>query len=523
MISELSRATLLKQGIKDTTQSKKTDSIYASVQDYADAYRSKLTTPSAVMKASLTKVQEWERNGWFIFSSILEKDVMAQAYESDKRFARGETLGIFDGVPIAFKDMLGVRHHPIYAGKDPRKRWNTTVREDDPVVARFREAGAIIFGVTIMTEGGTTPLGYNSFFKGPFNPYSADHYSGGSSSGSAVAVAMGIVPIAIGFDGGGSIRIPAAMSGVYGLACTFGRIPFLGPIGSTMIKGGPLAHSPTDAALGYMVMATPSKDPNEFYQNLYDGGLRGPPLANINGFSDSTAVKGLRIGIFSDWFLDADKESRELCTNTIIKLRQLGAELVEVKIPHLRWLALSHGIKISTEFAMEWDLLQHTRLRDMEPNTRVSIAVGSSVSGLEVMAADKLRAWALNYTTELFRRESLDFIVNPTVGFTAPLIRDSHKTHGVSDSAQVMKMMKHVNLANLLGMPSVSIPIGFGKCVETGKKLPVGLQLTGLHWGEAKLLQMANIFATSVSTEKIKPVYFVNPIKNAIDMASIFS
>lgn len=521
--AELSRATLLRQGIKEANPNKKADSRYASVQDYADAYRSKLTTPSAVMKVSLAKVQEWERNGWFVFSSIIEKDVMAQAYASDERFEKGETLGIFDGVPIAFKDMLGVKHHPMYAGKDPSKRWNTTSREDDPVVARFREAGAIIFGVTIMTEGGTTPLGYNSFFNGPFNPFSAGHYAGGSSSGSAVAVAMGIVPIAIGFDGGGSIRIPAALSGVYGLACTFGRIPFLGPIGSTMIKGGPLAHSPADAALAYMVMATPSKDPSEFYQQLYDGGLRGPPPANIYGFTDTRAVKGLRIGIFSDWFVDADKESRDLATNTIIKLRQLGAELVEIKIPHLRWLALSHGIKISTEFAMEWDLLHHTRLRDMEPNTRISIAVGSSVSGLEVIAADKLRAWALKYTTEMFYREKLDVIVNPTVGFTAPVLHESHKMHGVSDSAQVMKMMKHVGLANLLGMPAVSIPIGFGKCPETGTKLPIGLQFTGIHWGEAKLLQMANIFATSVSIEKIKPVYFVNPLKNAIDLANVFS
>jgi Asp-tRNA(Asn)/Glu-tRNA(Gln) amidotransferase A subunit family amidase len=518
LFAELTRSYVMRHGLKESGVSY-ADKTYASVQDYAVAYRSKKTTPSAVMRASMTKVKEWEKDGWFVFSSINEPDVLAQAAASDKRIANGQSLSILDGVPIAFKDMLGVDGHSIYAGKDPNRSWNFTSRGDDPVVARFREAGAIIFGVTIMTEGGTTPLGYNAFFKGPFNPYSKQHFSGGSSSGSAAAVAMGIVPIAIGFDGGGSIRIPAAVSGVLGLACTFGRIPFKGPTGSTMIKGGPMAHSAADTALGYMVMTASSEDPNEFYRKLYDGGVKGTPHPNLAGFPEAASLKGMRIGVFNDWFMDVDKSVSNLYTSMVIQLRELGAEVVVFEIPHLRWLAMSHGIKISTEFAMEWDLLHHTRLADMEPNTRVSIAIGSTASALEVIAADRMRAWALNYTTELFQRQRLDAIINPTVGFTAPVLHDAYKKHGVSDSAMVMKMMKQIFLANLLGLPAISIPIGFSKCPETGTKLPLGLQFTANHWKENILLQIANVFEKSLKRDdSVKPVHFIHPINNAIDV-----
>ena len=121
---------------------------------------------------------------------------------------------MFDGVPIAFKDVVDLNGHVTYNGKNPSKQWDDTDRDpDDLMVARFRALGAVIIGTTIMTEGGMSPLGYNAHYKGPFNVYSMKHFSGGSSSGAAVAISSGLVPVAIGFDSGGSIRLPAAFSG----------------------------------------------------------------------------------------------------------------------------------------------------------------------------------------------------------------------------------------------------------------------------------------------------------------------
>ena len=137
--------------------------------------------------------------------------------------------------------MLSATAHVIYGGRSPLREngaeWERSTK-DDILISRIKKVGGILLGMTVMTEGGVSPLGYNSHWRGPVSAYSDHHYSGGSSSGSAVAVAAGIVPVAIGFDGGGSIRIPASFSGIHGLATTFGRIPFDSHTDSTMIKAG---------------------------------------------------------------------------------------------------------------------------------------------------------------------------------------------------------------------------------------------------------------------------------------------
>jgi Asp-tRNA(Asn)/Glu-tRNA(Gln) amidotransferase A subunit family amidase len=164
------------------------------------------------MQRTLNTVRAWSNDSQFhLFSSLLPEDVMRQAGESDERWRRGAPLSVFDGVPVAFKDMMDVKGHVIYEGKNPgpehAEEWRVAER-DEVMVTRLRALGAIIFGVTIEVEGGVSPLGFNAHFQGPVNPYSWNRYSGGSSSGSAVVVATGIVPVAIGYDGGGSIRIP---------------------------------------------------------------------------------------------------------------------------------------------------------------------------------------------------------------------------------------------------------------------------------------------------------------------------
>ena len=173
--------------------------------EYAEEYRSLKSKPSEVMKRTIETIKDWESRGLKIFSSVLERDVMEQAKKSDERFAAGQPLSILDGVPIAVKDMVHVNGHVVTHGTSVGL---LIAQDDDIMIARLKSLGAIILGLTIMVEGGVSPFGYNSHFQGPHSAYSLNRYSGGSSSGSAVAVATGLVPVAIGFDGGGSIRIP---------------------------------------------------------------------------------------------------------------------------------------------------------------------------------------------------------------------------------------------------------------------------------------------------------------------------
>ena len=222
-------------------------STYRSVMDYHRLYLEGKATPSMVMEKVLEGCEKLKHLN--IFSSLIPDDVRKQARESDERYKSGKPLSVFDGVPIAVKEQFHALGHKVCSGGSVC----TESLQDDAVVATVRQAGAILLGLTVMTEGGVTPLGYSLAFDGPFNPYDSEYYSGGSSSGSAVAVATGLVPVAVGADGGGSIRVPAAMTGTFGLAPTFGRVQADSSIGSTVIKAGPIAASTQDSALAHLV------------------------------------------------------------------------------------------------------------------------------------------------------------------------------------------------------------------------------------------------------------------------------
>jgi Asp-tRNA(Asn)/Glu-tRNA(Gln) amidotransferase A subunit family amidase len=325
---------------------------YRTVMDYHRLYLSKKATPSQVMDRWLQGSKHHLSHLRIFASDVNEDDVRAQAKASDERYASSQPLSVWDGVPVAMKDQSPVKGYPICDGSS---ECSLPQEEDDLPATRLRQAGAILVGMTVMTEGGVTPLGYNAFFDGPFNPYSLDHYSGGSSSGSAVAVASGLVPMAVGWDGGGSVRVPAAMSGVVGLAVTFSRIPFeKGSRLNSNIKAGPLAATVTDAALSYILLSQP--DPNAFYTDLI--GPANTPLPHLSGIVEGDTVvapsvssapsplKGVRLGVFWDHFYHTDREVFSKCSDVVSFLEAKGAEIVNITIPHLREIHLSHGFKI---------------------------------------------------------------------------------------------------------------------------------------------------------------------------------
>lgn len=179
----------------------------------------------------------------------------------------------------------------------------------------------------------------------------------GSSSGSAVAVATGLVPVAIGFDGGGSVRLPATMSGLHGLATTFGRCPFRHHLTSTLIKAGPIAATAADAAITYSLISP--NEPDHFYTTLYDGGINGPPTPHVSDFHAIENLSGVRIGIFPQWFNDSEPHIRDRAYQVVQFLKSKGVEFVEISIPHLNSIRLAHGIKIGSEFAVGFDKHYH--------------------------------------------------------------------------------------------------------------------------------------------------------------------
>jgi len=490
------------------------------IEQFHQAYKEGSATPVQVVKKMLSSLLLLQPK-YKIFVDYQEQDILAQARASEARYKARAHLSVFDGVPVAVKDMLPVKGYVSTYGSASNAA-NEPETEDDPLVARFRELGAIIIGTTTMTEGGVTPLGYCVAHKGPFNPYNTKYYSGGSSSGSAVAVALGVCPLAIGFDGGGSIRIPAALSGVVGLATTFGRLGYLTPLATTMIKGGPMTSTVADAALSYAAMADVPKD--HFYSTLYDGGDRGVPPPHLYGFAPTTSneqqtssasasallLSGKRVGVFQDHFDDSNPAVLEVCRNSVFRLQQLGAELVQIAIPNIGWWRLAHAMKISTEFAQTWDA-KYSQNTELEANTRITVGLGRTMSALEVLAAERLRRYAFDYMHELFANNTLDAIVSPTLPMSAPVLSEAAQLDGESNTPLVVEMMKFIFLANFLGLPAITVPIGH----DSSNQMPVGLQFVGDHWEDTALLTIVravemDISATAAPGVLHKPEDFVD-------------
>lgn len=333
-----------------------------------------------------------------------------------------------------------------------------------------------------MTEFGVTPLGYSAHSGGPFNAFNKSHYSGGSSSGSAVAVALGLVPVAIGFDGGGSIRIPAAMEGVFGLATTYNRVPVDRPL-NAMVKAGPIASSTRDAALAYAIMAEVELDHPS--TELY-GPYPGPPLPHVSDVM-KTDLQGLRLGVFTDHFNDAQPVVVDACNKALSTLKKLGAEVVPIEIPHMRFLALAHGIGISADFTSDVGHLLYNS-HNLEPSTRVQLGLGVSASSSELHAVNKLRGWAIQYIKrEIFEGKSIHAVVSPTLGVLPPQMPTAALQTGESNTTLVVKLLQYIFLANLLGLPGMSVPVGYDKDTT----LPIAIHFMGNHWEDAVLLRLS--------------------------------
>lgn len=468
---------------------KTVNSNYHGIMDYHNVYLTGKATPSEVMEEFILGAQKLEH--LHIWSSFRPDDIRRQAMESNQRWKEGKPLSVFDGVPVAIKDMSSVAGHRMCRGSNVA--YCVEKDKDDLPARRLREAGAIIVGMTVMTEAGTTPLGYTVGFDGPFNPYKLEHYPGGSSSGSAVAVASGLVPMAVGFDGGGSIRVPASMSGVHGLAATYGRIMHEDSAGSTMIKPGPLAATMLDVALSHLLLS--QIEDGSFHSKIIGEGSIPPPnlesVVDDNGMvlfdKENPDLKGVRLGIYWDHFKHTDPEVYEACLASVRHMESLGAELVNITIPHLREIHLSHGIRILAEFGLEWESEFFDPDYDLETNTEISIALGRTVTAAEILAAGKLRTYAMKkFSEDFFREQKLDAIVSPMLGDKVPRPRNGYRGYGETDMKTVYKAMRFVPLANLLGLPGLTVPIGYEK--ETN--LPIGFQFLGHAWSEHKLIRL---------------------------------
>jgi len=467
-----------------------TPSTWPSIADFAHAYRAGSTSPLDVAKAILlagqAEAQGNPRRSTFIAQTA--EDVIAQATESAMRLGEGKPRSLLEGVPIAVKDEL---HQAGYATTGGTAFMaGTTASEDATAVARLRAAGALLIGKTNLHEIGMGVTGINPIHGAPLNPYDSGHCVGGSSGGSAAAVASGFCPVAVGADGGGSIRIPAAFNGIVGLKPTFGRVsehgvlPFCWSVGHV----GPLGASVVDVALAYAVMAGP--DP------LYPPGL-DQPMPHLDGLGQRD-LSGLKLGIFRPWFEDADDDVVDCARAGVAHLQEAGAEVIEVTIPELDLLRLCHFTTIASEMLAGQAPWWNDKRSAYGLDTRLNLNIAGELTAEDYVHAQRLRPRLNGHFHKVLSQ--CDAIVTPTTGRTAPPIPADALARGDSDLTLLQTIMRYAQPANLTGLPALSVPCGYD---QSG--LPVGLQLMGRAHEEALLLRMGLVVESAL--EHRRPSY----------------
>ncbi len=437
---------------------------------------------------------------------------LAQARAADERIARGEAQPL-TGIPVAHKDIWCAKGWRTTCGSRMLETFRSPY--DAHVIQRFNEAGAVILGKTNMDEFAMGSSNENSWFGPVKNPWNTDYVPGGSSGGSAAAVAAALAPAATGTDTGGSIRQPAALCGVSGLKPTYGLVSRYGMIAfaSSLDQGGPLARSAEDLAtlLDTMVGfdardSTSLERPPENYARMLD-----EPLT------------GVRIGLPREYFGEGiSADVRKSVEEAIDAYRELGATTVEISLPASELsvpayyviapaeassnLSRYDGVRYGYRAKSYDDLLDmycKTRAEGFGAEVKRRVLIGTYVLShgyydAYYLQAQRIRRLIARDFSRAF--EQCDVIMSPTSPSTAFRIGDR-----TADPVQMYLSDVFTIAANLAGLPGMSIPCGLDMA-----GLPVGLQIIGNYFSEARMLNVANVFQKQTDWHLRKPPLAAN-------------
>lgn len=395
------------------------------------------------------------------FITITAESALADASAADRDAAAGRTRGPLHGIPISIKDLIDVAGVPTTAAS--RVRAGHRAARDAPSVARLREAGAVFVGKTNLHEFAFGTTCEDSAFGPARNPVDPSRSPGGSSGGSAAAVATGMSIASLGTDTGGSIRIPAAACGVVGLKPRFGEISCDGvvPLGCTLDHVGPLCRSVLDAAV------------------LYDV-LRGEPRS-----ADAWRPAGgpLRLGVPRRYFMDRlDEDVRGSFEAALDRVRRAGHRTVDLEVPHAALSATVYLHTVLPEAAAYHASMLERQPDDYTPAVRLRLEMGRYV-----LAEDYVRAMGGRHRLRSEVDAALtecDALALPTLPIPAPPLGAESVPMGGQREPVRAAMLRLTQLFNLTGHPAISIPMGI-----TRDRLPTGLQLVGRE--TARLLQVA--------------------------------
>jgi Asp-tRNA(Asn)/Glu-tRNA(Gln) amidotransferase A subunit family amidase len=457
--------------------------LYWGIKDYHEAYKSGRLTPTQVVEALLPLIRRdvKARNSHSVaFLTTLVDKVQAAAAASTQRWADGKPLGLLDGIPLAVKDEVDLKDYPQTFGTQ------LTVKKASEAtswcVEKWEEAGAIIVGKTNMHEIGMDTTNNNYITGTPRNPYNQQYYTGGSSGGSAYSVSAGLVPVALGTDGGGSIRIPACYCGVYGLKTSHSRVSChpTPDIAGTTAVAGPIAGDMHSLEVAYRVMATP--DPSKSSSAHFSAPRRpaaGSPRKKI-------------LGIFKPWYSNADPEVHaavQKCVDWLVA--EKGYEVVDIHIPLTHEGQLAHALTIMMEARTGVPLHSFSKL---QPANRILMALAGAAPAPDFLAAQRVRQMLSQHLAHLYEEHGEDLVIvtptTPNAGWFWKSKADLKK--GISDGDMTIRNMQYVWMANFLGNPAIQFPVGYAAPPKgiKGPEVPIGFMGMGIWGGEEGLIEL---------------------------------
>lgn len=469
----------------------------ATVRDIRDDVRRRSRSASEVCRAALERLEAVEPS-LHAFNTVTRDQALARAAEIDRDFDRWRDRPLV-GVPIALKDNLCTKGVRTTASSRMLEAYVPPY--DATAVSRLAAAGAIVIGKTNCDEFAMGSSTENSAFGPAHNPWALDRTPGGSSGGSAAAVAAGITPLAIGSDTGGSIRQPAAMCGVVGLKPTYGRVSRYGLIafGSSLDQIGPLTRTVHDAALTLGVIAGADEaDATSVPEAVPD--YAAPLTGDLRGTRVGVPARLIEQGV--------DAEVARAFKASLEALASRGATLVDMDLPHARYATAVYYVVATAEASSNlarYDgvrygfrapdkaiddlrtMYSRTRERGFGPEVKRRIMLGTYVLSAGYyeayyLKAQQVRTLILRDYERAF--ELADVVAMPTS--PTPAFRLGER---VADPLQMYLIDVFTVSANLTGLPAISVPCGF-----TRGQLPVGLQLTGRRFDEATLLRIADAY-----------------------------
>lgn len=464
---------------------------FASVTELVRMIATKQVSPVEVVRAHLERITALD-GSLKSFITVTADAALAAAREAEAAMTAGRPLGPLHGVPLGLKDLYdtaGVRTtggSKILAQRVPSA--------DATVVRRLRDAGMISLGKLNMVEFAYGPEGLNPHYGHARNPWDprVHRMTGGSSSGSGASVAAGLVPVALGSDTGGSIRIPCSLCGLTGIKPTYGRVSRAGvlPLSWSMDHVGPMTRSAADAALVLGAMAG------------YDA---ADPTSSVLPVPDYMAaltgdVRGLRVGLLRSFFLEsATLEVRAAVEAAARALEKAGAVVDDVALPSIRHVAAGALAVVAAEAMTYHAAWLRSRRADYDPEVSTRLMVGAFVTGVHYVRGQQARALIRREVDDALVRH--DVLVAPATPIPAPAIDERQTALGDGASDVRSALIRLTRPFNFSGHPACSVPCGF-----SGGGLPIGLQIVGRPFDEATVLRAADAYQRVTDWHTRRPV-----------------